>query len=197
MVKKTLFSKKLTMEINRANFTASQWYFIENRLFGSRAFITNSHLDNSKADFDFFFSMEEASKLGLDLFTIKENAAKKETLKAYFNSYPKYGDMYLLHKIPFRLINTFSSVTDINTTADILIFTHKKDVEIMAKSIKQIKMNFMSVFMSDKDIRTAIWNKVLQANGFKQMKDSNLQNNEVLLNTIDSIVENIINPKDA
>ena len=133
---------------------------LANKLYGSRRILQ----DNASytADFDIYLHVSELSVLGTSLFELKASNLLREAASDYISSVPKYGKVYLITKLPTNMNN--------RTHADILIFSDKRDVEIMDKTLQFFNDTEASSFLVDRPLRISLYNYVLQLNGFTPNK---------------------------
>ena len=132
------------------------------KLYGSRR-ILGAHSINHNTDFDFYFHISELESLGTSLFELKKMKLLQKT-SSYITSKPKYGDVFLL-----RDIRTVWN----DTTADILLFTDNRDIDIMDKVLDTLEHSNAHQLLQDKTLRISVYNYMLQLEGFTiQNKDN-------------------------
>jgi len=110
------------------------------------------------SDYDFYFHISDLDKLGTSFFELKSKniIVKEQSFNDYITSKPKYGKAFLLKALP---------ILD-NTHADILIFSDKRDVAIMDKVLTILSESVTNTALSDKELRIAVYNQMLQEEGF-------------------------------
>jgi len=125
----------------------------KHKLYGSRG-ILGIHKVHYDIDFDIYTHVSDLASLGTSLFELKAMGLLKDPY-TYSNSTPKYGKTFLVTKI---LANP--------TTADLLIFTDERDVQIMDKVLDTLSNSMCTSLLTDKGLRVSVYNYALQQEGF-------------------------------
>jgi len=111
-------------------------------------------VDNEKSDYNIFIHISDISTIGLNIFELKKSNSLIEA-KNYLSSTPKYGTVQLIKELTTTIPNCY---------ANILVFTDKRDINIMNQALNTLYKGRQ--FLFDKNIRISLFNYALQYYGF-------------------------------